>query len=541
MLPPPYSRARRLTFVFFLATPLLVGLLGLFLGQDASWDFRNYHWYNGYALANGRFGFDLLPSQLPYFYNPALDVPFYLLASALPAQLAGFILAVVQGLNILFLFLLAYSALIITNPARKVLVCALLAVLGMLGGGGIAQIGTAIYDNITSLGVFLSALLVIRYSAALIYGSWRASFFLAILCGFPVGLMMGFKLPVVVFCVGLCGALLCTSGPAQRRIWITFGFGIGVLLGLALSLGPWAYSLYKQFGNPVFPYFNNIFQSSFAPLNSARDMKFLPVSWHDRLLFPFIFTQNPYRVGEIPWRDVRLALLYFLLPTCLALRWAFLGKKIESPRITTPFSTRYLLWAAMLSYAAWLFLFAIYRYILSLEILAPLLIVMTLGMLPCRVQTRVMLAGLVLFTILVTMQPGTWGRTSQWQEHAVSIERPGLEEKGNLMILMAGDEPYAHVLSEFPPKIPFIRIQSNFTSPEADTGFNTLIRDRIKNHNGPYKLLIPQIQFLRGVEALHYFDLTLSPQSCQSVRDTLTETSLELCDVQPTHKLAVTP
>ena len=109
------------------------------------------------------------------------------------------------------------------------------------------------------------------------------------------------------------------------------------------------------------------------------------------------------------------------------------------------------------------------------------------------------------------------------------------------MILMAGDEPYAHVLSEFPPKIPFIRIQSNFTSPEADTGFNTLIRDRIKNHNGPYKLLIPQIQFLRGVEALHYFDLTLSLQSCQSVRDTLTETSLDLCDVQPTHKLAVTP
>ena len=58
----------------------------LVLGQDANWDLRNYHWYNAYALLNGRYGIDLLPAQTPTFYNPALDVPFYLLATHVPAQ-----------------------------------------------------------------------------------------------------------------------------------------------------------------------------------------------------------------------------------------------------------------------------------------------------------------------------------------------------------------------------------------------------------------------------------------------------------------------
>ena len=542
LLPSPNSKARQLAIVLFALAPLLIGALGLFLGQDTNWDLRNYHWYNAYAMVNGRFGFDLLPSQLPYFYNPALDVPFYLLASALPAPIAGFILASVQGLNIILLFMLGYMSLKIANQMQKVLACTVLAVLGMLGGGGIAQIGATFYDNITSLGVLLSALLTIRYYPKLFKAGWKTSLPLAILCGFPAGLMMGFKLPSVVFCVGLCGALLFTPGSFKRRCWITFSFGLGVLAGLSLSFGPWACSLYKQFGNPFFPLFNNIFQSSLAPLSSALDTTFLPESWHDRLLFPFIFTQDPYRVGEIPWRDLRLLLLYVLLPTCLAVRCLFrLNKNSETDRLAIPFATRYLLWAATLTYATWLFLFAIYRYILSLEMLAPLLIVMTLGLLPLRLQARGSLAGLVFVIIIVTMQPGTWGRKPQWSEHTVSIDRPALEQSDNLMILMAGYEPYAHVISEFPPHIPFIRIHSGFTSPDINVGINKLIKERIEGHNGPYKLLMPQDQLLVGKEALSYFDLDIHLHDCQPVRDNLSNSTLVLCDAQPTYKLAVMP
>ena len=43
------------------------------------------------------------------------------------------------------------------------------------------------------------------------------------------------------------------------------------------------------------------------------------------------------------------------------------------------------------------------------------------------------------------------------------------------MILMAGFEPYSHLVTQFPPEIPFVRIQSNFTGPDENKGFNQII------------------------------------------------------------------
>src|ERR1700679_1718692 len=108
-LPPSNHPARLVAQALLALAPVFFGMLALLLGQDANWDLRNYHWYNAYALLNGRYGFDLLPSQTPYFYNPILDVPFYLLATHVPAMVAGFVLGCVQGLNFPLLFMLAHS------------------------------------------------------------------------------------------------------------------------------------------------------------------------------------------------------------------------------------------------------------------------------------------------------------------------------------------------------------------------------------------------------------------------------------------------
>src|ERR1700744_2329106 len=231
LLPPPHSASRLLVFCILATAPFAFGLLALWLGQDANWDLRNYHWYNAYAILNGRYDFDLLPSQTPWFYNPALDVPFYLLATHVPAKLAGFALGFVQGFNFILLFLLAYAALIIKNVWGKIAVCTALALLGMLGGGGIALIGTTFYDNITSIGFFLSALLVIHNHHRLMAAKEPKVFWLALLLGMPAGLMMGLKLPGVVFAIGWCFGILAIGGSQRRLLIIIFAFGVGVLLG----------------------------------------------------------------------------------------------------------------------------------------------------------------------------------------------------------------------------------------------------------------------------------------------------------------------
>ncbi len=103
------------------------------------------------------YGIDIQPSQIPFFYNPPIDAPFYVLAQHVSAKTAAFVLGFVQGLNFPLLFMLAYASLRVPYLSHKVLVCAGLSFLGMLGGGGIAQIGTTFYDNVLSLASSLPA------------------------------------------------------------------------------------------------------------------------------------------------------------------------------------------------------------------------------------------------------------------------------------------------------------------------------------------------------------------------------------------------
>ena len=80
--------------------------LSLALGQDASWDLQNYHYYNPWAFGHGQRGYtrDVVAAQLQTYHNPLPDLPFYYmveerwdpraiaLAMAIPAGVAAFFL-----------------------------------------------------------------------------------------------------------------------------------------------------------------------------------------------------------------------------------------------------------------------------------------------------------------------------------------------------------------------------------------------------------------------------------------------------------------
>ncbi len=526
---------RRLAIAFLCLAPIAFGLLAVALGQDANWDLRNYHFYNAYAFLNHRYDRDFLPSQTPYFYNPLIDVPFFLLATHFSACLVGFILGFTQGLNFILIFMIAHAVMIVPNPRQKILICAALAALGMLGGGGIAQIGTVFGDNITSLGALLSAALIVRHTERLILDRTLKVFSLACLFGLPAGLMMGLKLPAVIYAVGLCGGLLFLSGSFKRRFLLSFAFGIGVLIGTALTMGHWAYFLQTNFGSPLFPYFNQVFHSPLESPVSARDIEYVPHSLHDILLMPYIFADSPFRVGEIAWRDWRIPIFYTLLPICISLRLFFGRSRAPSDALALANPTRYLLASFSIAYVVWLLLFTIYRYAVTLEMITPLLIILLIGFLPLKIATRALTAAFILAVISASIQPGNWGRRDTWLDHFVEAEVPALGDTSHLMILMAGIEPYSHLIPEFPSDISFVRIQSNFSSPEQGKGVNRLISDRIdaqRAHNGSFMMLIPDWQKTTAIQALSYFNLKMQSDKCQMVTDRLYhDKTMSLCPV----------
>ncbi|MDD3371607.1 MAG: hypothetical protein PHE27_07270 [Alphaproteobacteria bacterium] len=533
-MPPKGQGARHVAWAAFVLAPLFFGFLALILGQDANWDLRNYHYYNAYAFLNDRYAQDLLPSQTPYFYNPLLDVPFFWLATHVPAKVAGFALGAVQGLNFVLLFMIAHAVLLVSGPRRKVLVCLFLAALGMYGGGSIAQLGTTFWDNVTSLGVFLSAALVIRHEGRFSRISPAKAFALAALFGVPAGMMMGLKLPSVPYAVGLCGGLLAMGGNWKRGFLLSFAFGIGVLVGGAATFGSWAFFLQTHFGSPLFPYFNNVFQSPLAPLASARDIQYVPHSMGEWFSMPFLFARSPFRVGEIDWRDWRLTILYVLLPLAVVARAAF-GRTRGDEGVARSKAGAYLLISFSIAYVVWLGMFSIYRYAVPLEMIAPVLIVLAAGLLPFRANVKGFLAAAILVVVAFSVRPGNWTRRDVWLDRFVEVETPPLGDTSNLMILMAGLEPYSHVIPEFPADISFVRVQSNFSSPEQGKGINGLLRERIEAHRskgGVFKLLIPAWQVAKAQKAVSYFGLKVMPKTCLAVTDRLFEQMpLKLCDV----------
>src|SRR4051812_48590552 len=125
---------------------LFLGLVILFwgafvivLGKDTSWDFRNYHWYAPYAFLNGRMAMDVAVAHQASYYNPFLDIPFYLLASHTHAWIALGALGMVQGAPVVPLNLIGREGIRIADNR---LAAGALALIGQFGALTLTELGT---------------------------------------------------------------------------------------------------------------------------------------------------------------------------------------------------------------------------------------------------------------------------------------------------------------------------------------------------------------------------------------------------------------
>src|ERR1041385_5402108 len=184
------------------------------LGKDMSWDFRNYHWYIPYAFLHDRMGFDVSVALQATYYNPFLDVLFYLLATHTPSWFALGVLGAVQGANIVPLYLIARSMLRV--PQREI-VAALLALFSATGSLTIGLAGTTYYDNVLSLFVLGGLAAIVCKREVLRDGPFANVLLISGLAGFSVGSAVGLKLPEGLFAFGFAAALAVLPGSLKRR------------------------------------------------------------------------------------------------------------------------------------------------------------------------------------------------------------------------------------------------------------------------------------------------------------------------------------
>ncbi len=529
-----------ITTLLWIVAPLAFGLFALTLGQDANWDLRNYHFYNAYAFLHGRLGFDIAPAQTPTYYNPLLDVPFYYLVNALPPRGVGFILGAVQGLNLPLIFLIARRVIRVDTPKYGVIIALCIALLGMLGAANISEIGTCFGDNEFSLLLLTALWLVVAHQQTL-GGALPAAAGTALAVGILSGMAVGLKQPAAVYALGLGCGFFGLALPWRRRTALFMAFGCGGALGLAITGGYWLYEMWSHFGNPLFPYFNNVFHSPMASAMDYRDERFLPSGWLEWLFFPLVFTIDPGQTAEGWFRDLRMPLLYCLLLVLLFSRLAGLaGMKSgarKSPTVQDAGHAgmlRFLLIAAVVAYFAWLKMFAIFRYLLVLELLTPLAIWLVVTRLLNDLRSAVIFASLCVLVILATLVPLHWGRVS-WSDDYFGVTPPAIPDPDHTIVLAAGYAPTAYLIPFFPPQIRFLRIQSYFTgSSPMPNGTDRLMQKLVAEHRGPLYILYQHDEEPIADSSLQAYGLKRQTNTCQTLRPHIEEQSDEqfyFCEV----------
>lgn len=528
--PSRESAARRARWAFLLLAPPAYGLLALAFAMDANWDLRNYHYYNAYAFLEGRHGHDLLVASIPTFFNPLLDVPFFLAAQAWPARLVGFLLGSAQGLNAWPLFGIAYALLSGADPLRRTAAAAAFAVLGLVGTVALSLVGTTFYDNVVTLGPLAALWLILARRGELCAGRSRRALALASIAGLACGLVAGLKQPSAIYGVGVGAALLVLPAPWMRRLSLALAFSAGAVAGTLATGGWWMALLWSELGNPLFPFYNNVFGSPMALPSDYKKVFYLPDSFLAQLFFPVAYTLDPSLTSDAAFRDHRILACFILVP--LAAASAFARRVIGGPApppLAHPIPARILLVAAAAAYGAWAMMFGVYRYALALEMLAPLVIVACFSLFPGGRTWRLVGAGAVILLVVATAKPTDWGRTA-WTAKWVETEAPRLDRPEETIVLLAGHEPFGFLVPAFPPETRFLRIDGGFTTPrEPEVGFNVLMREIIVAHKGPFYVLVIPTDRRSPETSLAAYGLAVDWADCRPVTSSIGWMPYELC------------
>ncbi|HEX6691488.1 MAG TPA: hypothetical protein VF110_10125 [Burkholderiales bacterium] len=399
-------------------------------GQDQNFDLITYHFYLGYSAFHERLAQDFFAASTVGYQSPLPFALLYLLDSLGVAPLFNAALhAALHAVNLLLLFLLTRQ-LASGTPARD---DAWLLVAFWLAGA-VAPIywnlvGTSFADLLACAPV-LGALWLAAGSLAQEGGGAPPAMRRLAAAGLLIGLAVAVRVHNVVFAAALALALCLPPGRGKPAALAAFG---GAALAAWLVAGaPHAWSLYREFGNPVFPFFNGVFRSpDFPPASLAMGI-LVPQSLADALSLPFRIAQpRAWVYTEMALADVRPAVLV-LAAAGAGLAWAL--RRFAGARAAIAPPRRLIMLFFVFGGALWLASSANARFGAALFLLAgPLAGSLLAGFLPRR-YALLALAGVLAWQLALQLgpRPGRWpaapwsARYLDWELPAAAARQPAV-------------------------------------------------------------------------------------------------------------------
>ncbi len=474
---------------FKFGVPIFFGLLSVWLGVDANWDLQNYHLYNAFAVLNGKLHIDLAPAGFQSFFNPTLDVPYYLLHKYLPAPLVGFLIGYLHGLIFVLILGIAQFVLCDLPAIDRIRVPILLAIAGCTTGNFLSGLGNTMGDNATAIFVLLGIFFALKYWHDLCSGGLRG-LVVSVGVGVLVGLGVGLKLTNAVFAIGLMLAFVTIPGSIRKRSSQAIALGVGTLAGIGITAGWWFFTMWQLFDNPLFPQFSNLFPNELTRPTGIADISWLPKGVLENILWPFVFSLNPLRIGQV-W----VSQVIWLFAYAIFLIWLFL----KAPPARGLFNTqpldqkaRFVVAFVAFGFIAWMALFSIGRYLVSVEVLAPIVVFVLLATflkyVPARRVAFFFVCLSSFFAVASTLfGSGSWGH-ERWANPAYRVQLPPLSHPDQTTVVtVAGDPPWAWLIPSFPKEVAFIGLPLYIMDTPA---FHARTHKIIDNRSGPIYTII---------------------------------------------------
>lgn len=501
----------------FIACWVVAGLAALALGQDASADLRNHHFYNAFALLNGRLGWDLAPAQVQGFLNPLADLPFYALTRVVSSPQALTMALALPAAIAAFFLLRTLARLFPGSEPHRLLSIAAAAAIGLTTATGSGELGSAM-TQWTGAALVLAALAVALGSLRGGEGSLRA----IALAAFLAGCAAGAKPSHGAFLVGLLAAFAACGG-WRERLGRLAAAGVGALAGVALTYGYWGWMLQQEYGSPVFPFFNEFFKSPWWEIRNWSDHGSGPATPLDMLVFPYALASGaPWAAPREP-RDARLAALsvvalLVLLAIASRRRRPRLAFAPPDPRWT------FLCAFALVSYLASLAVFRQHRALLPLEMVSGALVVGGAAFLLRRAALRRAAIVLLAVGLVATTRPPAWERIA-FGERPFAVVAPPLD--ADALVVIPGDIPASYAIAFFRRDARFVSAASNFIAPGQRNLLARKVAAVIARHEGPLYVLEARSGEFAAVLAAHR--LVKRADTCLPLRSNLDADALQVC------------
>jgi hypothetical protein len=346
-------------------------------------------------------------------------------------MLAGATVGALQALNLPIAWLLM-KRLIPHLPLASLIAGLLISASGAMT---LAETGTSFADLLTAIPVLVGILLLVRNTSARSIDTFAG--------GFLLGAAVGLKLTNTTFALGALAMVLFGDRPMRSIVLLGLGGGSGALI----TGGVWAAYLWREFSSPLFPFYNGLFQSPAGPSWNHHDARFFPHGVMDALSYPYRWVGRGSSTTEVPFRDARFAVIIVLAGVTVGI--GALRRAWPLSRRETQLSVFF-----VASFAIWMLMFSIQRYLVALEILSgPLAVILVHRIVPMSAKE---ILPAIAVALAMWVQPGDWWHRPWADPYTGSPAHGEIETQPATYFLV--EKPVAFVIRYLPEESRFYQL-----------------------------------------------------------------------------------